>query len=356
MDRKIIGLIFFVFVVQLTFAENRQHNPPIATSQIVESGGTAITHTGEGDINITGYTIKEHQKILKADKAVLRKNLEALHQSNVENLNLKNRNLALEKQLLEKQIAEIESKLNNIDESYTQRIAFFENTIKTLRSFKGAVSDVLLDDAEVALREGKTDKADKLYAKIEAQEKDSIERAAKAAFERGRIAKEKVDYSKAFKHYERAVGLSPENPLYLSEAGVLAGIVALYDKELEWKEKALMLYLVQMGEASPEVAVLRNNLGLAWKSLGQYKKAIEYYELALASDLKTLGEDHPKVATYRNNLGLAWYSLGQYKKAIEYYERALATFKKVLGVDHHSSKTVMNNLASIKQQEKELIP
>jgi tetratricopeptide (TPR) repeat protein len=61
--------------------------------------------------------------------------------------------------------------------------------------------------------------------------------------------------------------------------------------------------------------------------------------------MDTYGEDHPDVAIDRNNLGLAWDSLGQYDKAIEYFELALATFKKVLGVDHPSTKTVAGNLA-----------
>ncbi|OJA03685.1 tetratricopeptide repeat protein, partial [Bathymodiolus thermophilus thioautotrophic gill symbiont] len=66
----------------------------------------------------------------------------------------------------------------------------------------------------------------------------------------------------------------------------------------------------------------------------KHKKAIEYFELALKSDLKTYGEDHPEVAISRNNLGTAWKSLGKYKKAIGYYELALVALEKTLGIEH----------------------
>ncbi len=60
-----------------------------------------------------------------------------------------------------------------------------------------------------------------------------------------------------------------------------------------------------LGEDHPDVARVRNNLGLAWKAKGEYDKAIEYLEQALASNLKTLGENHPDVALFRNNLAAA---------------------------------------------------
>jgi tetratricopeptide (TPR) repeat protein len=214
-----------------------------------------------------------------------------------------------------------------------------------LRAIAGEGDIQQLQEAISAAEQGDTDKADQLFKQIEELEKSSIERAAKAAFERGKIAEDNIDYGKAYGHFERAVGLSPENPEYLKYAGNMAGIVARHRKKTEWNTKALALYLKQQGEDSPDVALLRNNLGTVWQALGEYDKAIKYYELALARGLKTFGEDHPKVALRRNNLGSAWDSLGEYDKAIEYYELALATFENLLGVDHPSTKEVANNLA-----------
>ncbi len=103
-----------------------------------------------------------------------------------------------------------------------------------------------------------------------------------------------------------------------------------------------------LGEDHPDVARVRNNLGMAWQSKGEYDKAIEYYEQALASDLKTLGEDHPSVAIRRNNLGSAWDAKGEYDKAIEYYELALASGLKTFREDHPDVAKFRNNLAAAK--------
>lgn len=164
---KYAALLIFVFINLLSISV-------VFADQTVKDGGVAITHTGPGDINITGYTIQQHRKILKEEKATLKKRIEELHKSNVSNLKLTNKTLSLEKQLLDKQIAEVESRLINIDESHKKRIASLESTIRELRSFKGDVDDKLLADAEAALRLGRTDNADQLFAQIEAQSQTSI--------------------------------------------------------------------------------------------------------------------------------------------------------------------------------------
>jgi tetratricopeptide (TPR) repeat protein len=312
---------------------------------IQECEGKACTQIGinKGTINITGYTITQHQNILEKEKKQLRKDLETLHKSRTENLQYK-------MELLELKLAEVNRRLANPAESYQKRIAFLESTIRELRTFKGDVNDNLLAKAETALQQGDTTLADDLFAQIEEQEKMSIERAAKAAFERGKIAVDNIDYRKALKHYTRAVELAPNNGYYLSYAGSMAGTMGKHDQEVRWKTRSLDLYLKSGGEDSSNVAGLRNNLGSAYYSLGQNDKAIEYYQLALASDLKTYGEDHSKVAIRRNNLGSAYDSLGQYDKAIEYYQLALSSFERVLGEDHPYTKTVASSLRSVPQQ------
>lgn len=299
----------------------------------------------EGDLNLVcGYTKEEHRKLLEKEKATLRLDLKNLYQSKHKTLLLEKENLSLKKRLLEVKLSEVETQLTNIDESYQKRIEFLETTIKELRTFSGDINDKRLADAIAALKQGETEKADTLFKQVEEQEKKSIERAAQAAFARGKIAQDNIDYTKAYEHFERAVGYAPNNAEYLSRAGSMAGTVANHTKEIEWKQKALAIALKEKGEDSPQVAIGRNNLGLAWKSLGEYQKAIGYYEQALASDLKTYGEGHPQVATYRNNLGSAWQSLGEYQKAIGYFEQALKTFKRRLGENHPNTKVVQDNL------------
>lgn len=328
---KLLSLICLIFL---------SPNIVYATQQTVEDGGTGVIHTGSGNINIPGYTKEKHQHILNREKARLRKDLERFHKS-------QNKSLQLEKQLLEIKLDEVETQLGNLERSYQERIEFLKGIIFELRSFQGSVKDKLLTNAEIALQQGDASKADVLFEQIEKQERTSIQRAAKAAFKRGKIAEDSFNYVSAFKHYERAVGLEPDNPLYLSTAGSMAGIMAQHLKEIEWAAKALEIYLANEGEDSAQVATTRNNLGLAYQSLGEYGKAIEYYQLALASDLKTYGEDHSSVATMRNNLGGAYDSLGQYNKAIELYQLALKTYLRIYGEKHPEVAKIRNNLGAV---------
>ncbi len=76
-------------------------------------------------------------------------------------------------------------------------------------------------------------------------------------------------------------------------------------KQIEWTEKALEFFIQKNGEDSAEVALLRNNLAVAWDSLGEYVKAIELYELALDTLEKNFSINHPSTRTVVGNLARA---------------------------------------------------
>ncbi|PCJ19971.1 MAG: hypothetical protein COB04_05140 [Gammaproteobacteria bacterium] len=336
-------------------------------NQNIESGGTGVQHTGSGDINL-GYSIEKHQEILEKEKKQLRSELEKLHRS-------EQINLSKDKKILEYKLVEVERQLEHLAESYLERVDFLESTIKELETFSGTVDDELLAEAKIEVRQGKTDKVDQLYQQVENQAQVFVDRAAKAAFERGRIAEENIDFKHTYQHYERATELSPNNPEYLGFAGTIANIVAENENasEIEWEENVLALYLEKQA-LSVNIAKPRNNQGKAWQALGEYQKAIghyeqnlindlnglgsawhnlgnyqnaiTYYQQALVSDLKTYGEDHPDVARDRNHLGEAWSKLGEYQKAINYYELSLGSYLKNVGQAHGNVANVQNNLGS----------
>ena len=178
-----------------------------------------------------------------------------------------------------------------MNESATKTILKdLEERIKRLDQLSGQIPDKLIEEAKQALIIGDNVKADQLFTQIEEQAEPHIAAAAEAAYQRGKLSEDAIQYDKAFQHYHRAIQLMPDNPLYLEIAGSMAGIVANHQKQIEWEQKALAIYLKQNRADSTDVARLRNNLGLAWESLGDYQKAIEYFKLALASGLKTCGE------------------------------------------------------------------
>ena len=315
---------------------------------LLNSGGSNTPTVGNvtGNVSI-GYTIEQHEQILDKRLTELRGDLENLYAERARTGDQERQNLTLKIQLLERERSDVAEKQQNLETSYQDRIKSLESSLAELRALAGDLDDKLLNTAITALQKGDTTKADDLFAEIEKQEEKSIQRAARAAFERGKIAEDAIKYAKAFNHFERAVQLAPENAEYLSHAGSMAGTMGRHQQELRWKQKALSINLKTYGEDHPDVAIDRNNLGNAYRALGQYEKAITYYQMALGSDLKTYGEDHPKVAIRRNNLGGAYYELGQYRKAITYYQMALDSDLKTYGEDHPKVATYRNNLGFV---------
>lgn len=277
-------------------------------------------HTGSGDINIT----------ISQDE--YRQDLE-------EKLSKNNRLLS--------EISELNARLDNLEESYKDAVVFFENAVKDLRTFKGDISEELLADAEAELQIGQTQKVSRIYDRLVVQKESDSKTAAKAAFERGKIEKENVDYRAALNYFALAVELEPSNPEYLRYAGSMAGTLGQYNKEFDWTNRSLDFYLKREGEASSNVAQLRNNMGEAWFNRRNYDKAIEYFKLALDSDLKAYGFDNPKVATRLSNLGTAWYQKGDYDRAVRYLQMSLESDRKTFGEDHPNIAIRYSNLGMV---------
>ncbi|MEJ2756796.1 MAG: tetratricopeptide repeat protein, partial [Gammaproteobacteria bacterium] len=202
--------------------------------------------------------------------------------------------------------------------SYNAYIKELEDRIARLDPLKGQISDQLIEQAKAALGEGDTAKADQLFAQVEANADSHITAAAEAAYQRGKLAEDNIRYAEAYRHYERAAQLNPDNGTYLNQAGLIADTMGEYDKVIAYYEQALASDVKTFGDAHPTVAIRRNNLGEAWRGKGEYDKAIAYFERALSGDVKTFGDAHPRVAVDRNNLGTAWHAKGEYDKAISY--------------------------------------
>ncbi len=214
---------------------------------------------------------------------------------------------------------------------------------KELEERSRITKDKRTEDALIAFKNGKYEKARTLFETLQKEEQGKL---AKTAYNLGNVYFVELDFSKALKAYLDAVRLAPNNTSYLNEAGYTFHTLAQYDKAIEYYEKALKSDSRTFGEDHPNVATYWNNLGGAWKAKGEYDKAIEYYEKALKSDIKTFGEDHSKVATYRNNMGEAWIEKGGYDKAIEYLEKALKSDLKTIGEDHPDVAIRWSNLGS----------
>ncbi len=302
--------------------------------------GDAIVHMGNGDVKTGDTHIGQATYIYITPEAyeqtLNRRKSEVL--AELEHADAKDR------PVLELGLSDIQQQLQNKTASYEAHIASLRERIVQLEKLRGDSPDALLDQAIEALRQGENKEADHLFQQIEENDEKHIKRAAEAAYQRGKIAEDAIQYLDALKHFEKAARLSPDNTLYLNKAGSINEILASHKKAIDYYEQALASDLKTYGEDHPSVASIRNNLGGVWKSLGKYEKAIGYLEQALASGLETYGEDHPSVASIRNNLGRAWDSLGEYQKAIGYFEQALASDLKTYGENHPQVAIYRNNL------------
>ncbi len=264
------------------------NNSSSSTATASGDGSVAVVNSGTGDVSVNYHGLSEKEfnyLLLKLDDLTSDKETQ--------------------KRLLNNLLDQVDTQKLTITD-LNQQIDKQKAKIKEILA-----SDSITDKVKELISQGKLEEAETLVDK-QYEEKLKKEEKLLAAkhFERGSVKELRIKYKEAFKAYEKAVSLQPENTEYLNKAGMMAHTLAKYDKAIGYFELALVSGLKTYGEDHPAVARRRNNLGGVWKALGEYQKAIEYYELALASDLKTYGEDHPDVAIRRNNLGIAWDSLG----------------------------------------------
>ena len=246
--------------------------------------------------------------------------------------------------LLEKEQAALEQKRTNLEESLEAAQKVHADIIKLFNEkLTAQLPSDRIEQAKTAITKGDSALAESLLEEVVAS---GIQQSAEASYQLGLLAKDRVDYKKAWKTLTRAAELAPDNSLYLNETGFMAKTLGNYDTAIEYYEKSLDLDMMAHGPNHTSVAISWNNLGSAWENKGEYDKAIEYYNKALASDLKTLGSEHRNVAIYWNNLGEAYRNKGHYDKAIEYFEKALDSDLKTFGPDHTSVTTRWNNLGA----------
>ena len=83
---------------------------------------------------------------------------------------------------------------------------------------------------------------------------------------------------------------------------------------------------------------------------GEYDKALEYLQKALAIYLKQLGPDHPNVASTYNNMAFFYKARKDLPKAKEYFEKAYTIQIKKLGPNHPSTKNTKAQLDAVAKE------
>lgn len=178
-----------------------------------------------------------------------------------------------------------------------------------------AVSQVTLQDALKAGKEGDLEYAKELYAYILRDDPQNIEAFCGLSM----VYKKLKKYIFAESTLESALCIDPQN------YSVLLNLANLY-RDMRKHKKALLVYAKAI-KIDPHNAHGYNNLAINYEMMGAFDKAIDTYKSAICVDVKF-------VKAY-NNIGVLLYKQKRYKSAVE-------IFKMALNVDKSYKSTYVN--------------
>jgi Tfp pilus assembly protein PilF len=101
------------------------------------------------------------------------------------------------------------------------------------------------------------------------------------------------------------------------------------------------------GPGDPKLAILLNDLALAYRREEDNKSAEPLFRRALAIQQKALGATHPAAAATMNNLGSLLQSSGRIVEAERYLRLAMAALETRLGRESKEVATTCANLADL---------
>ena len=293
-------------------------------------GNTQVGHNS-GTVTI-GLTFAEHETALKSALADKERDLERAHQA--------------EQTVLQLQIAEIQKKLENVEEDYQDRLTELAETKAMLARYQNQVDVDKRDAAFAAIDRGDTTLAQALFKelshKASLRREDAAKEEAELEFELGKLAEAEIRWADAAAHYARAAQLDPSFDA-LQKASDYAERSGDYEQALRYSGDLVALANDMQDQIKLSDAL--NEHALNNRKLGNYSKAEALYQQALEIDRATIGEGHPKYATRLNNLALAMKSQGRYGEAEALYQKALEIDRTTIGEGHPDYAARLNNLA-----------
>src|SRR6516162_7977435 len=256
-----------------------------------------------------------------------------------------------EKRALEAQSKGVGDRLANLQSSYDGLVQKLTEANAALEAFAPLISKDAFDQAQAMLSRGDVLGAERKFVEIADTVRKIREQAdvveARAIFEAGKLAEERIDWRAACAHYARAAKLQPRNWQYSQRAGDLAHRMGDYATAASFAEATLALVTSAFGPDAAETAAALNSLASSYQSLARYLEAEPLFRRAIEIGETVLGKDHPRVAASYNNLALLLEDQGRYDQAEPLIRRAIEIGEKVLGRDHPGVAINYNNLASL---------
>ena len=345
-----------------------------ATSALAKDGETRSCETkfgGQvvcGDF-VNGITLEQYKADLnkraeeiRAEEAEKRAQLQKLVElteraTSAEKGSLRNQIAAVEaeKRALEAESKGVADRLTNLQASYDGLVQKLAEANAALQAFAPLISKDAFEQAQAMLSRGDVLGAEHKFVEIAntvakiREQADVVE--ARAIFQAGELAEQRIDWRAASAHYARAARLQPSNWRYAQNAGKLADAMGDYPAAAAFKEAALTLTTSEFGGDATQTARALNNLALSYESLARYTEAEPLFRRAIEIGEKTLGKEHPDVAIRYNNLATLLQDQGKYAEAEPLFRRAIEIDEKALGKDHPVVATDYNNLAVLLQDQ-----
>ncbi len=337
MDTKYIIAYIMVplAVAAIGYFAVRRNNKQTAGNKTGISAGGDVNISGSADIhvgdNIYGITLEEHKKELRLQEEKIRKEL----QETIQNEEYE------KQQKLEIELKAVGEKLNNLQQSFEEETKRRKEADAALEEFRGELPEAKLEEAKEHLQSGDTKIAEELFDTI--YDEGSVQ-VALAAYQSGRLAEGRIDYTKAMQKYRKAVEIEGNNPDYLLAAATMARTLGDYKEAQSWLEKLLHLRQKKTTKTI-ELALAQNELAHLYYNMGKYAEAQPLYNRSLEIREKSLGKYHPEVAATMDNLAQLYMKQNQYEKSNTLFTQVLEIREKSLGKEHPDVATTLNNLA-----------
>ena len=291
-------------------------SPTQVIEQHASEGGTAVIHTGKGDVYM-GIPPERFQTLseeLGITRAALKNFFKIL-------------------QLRGVPAEEYDSTLRKIAKTYkelAERLDRFSSSDPTVTALK--------EKAKEYLKSGDFEQAESFLNKAMVQDLEAARRmeeiaearmisAAASMSEIGELKEIQLDYKEAASYYRQASESVPKgNDLilaeYLGKWGMASYESGAYSAAEEPLTRSLMINEKVLGPDHPDVAQSLNNLAGLYNTQGKYSEAEPLYKRSLAILEKVLGPDHPDVAVVCKNMAELYRKIGKKEEADKLEERA----------------------------------
>ena len=114
--------------------------------------------------------------------------------------------------------------------------------------------------------------------------------------------------------------------------------------------EAIALVESYHGASHQDLAVLHNNMGVAWIEAGDLESAEKTLLQALGLREHIFGATHPEVAHSLTNLGVLYHTRGDAPQASRFYSAALDIYRHFLTPDAEEIRTLEENLRQLERR------